>query len=110
MQELFSRLQYMGKGVNISSLPHPCGAIDKEILLAVCNPGASGDAALGRQAEPGFRRADEVHRLLDEACAAGMLSAAAASRLRAAGGLQGEGSDNPIASYSTRCALNKLVP
>lgn len=61
------------------------------------------DAAPSRTAGPGGRRADdEVHRLLDEACAAGGLSAAALSRLRAAGGLQGEGHENPIASHSTR--------
>ncbi len=46
--------------------------------------------------------AEEVFAILDEAAAAGALSASGYQRLRSAGAFSGEGPGNAVARYSTR--------
>ena len=48
----------------------------------------------------------DVPHILDESLAGGVLSQAAAARLKAAGALAGSASSNPIAQYSSRCACS----
>ena len=50
----------------------------------------------------------DVPRILDESLAGGVLSQAAAARLKTAGALAGTASSNPISQYSSRCACSHL--
>ena len=72
--------------------------------------------AVSFAAEPGKTTAREalpldVPRILDESLAGGVLSQAAAARLKTAGALAGSASSNSIAQYSSRyaCSMHSLT-
>ena len=86
------------------SLSHPQVwhvQLDSLYVQTLKFPAAGPGETAAREASP-----LDIPRILDESLAGGVLTQAAAARLKAAGALAGSASSNPIAQYSSRCACS----